>query len=190
MSFLSILFLAVGLAMDATAVAAGRGLSVPRVLPKHVVLVMILFGGFQAFMPFLGWLIGARVGAAVHAWDHWIAFVLLGAIGGKMLWEAIGGEAEKERGENDPFALRVLLILALATSVDALAVGVTLPLLDAPFLLTLVTIGVTTAVLSALGLFAGRHLGAMLGKRLDIFGGILLIGLGTKVLVEHLTAGR
>jgi putative Mn2+ efflux pump MntP len=192
MSFGAILFLAVGLAMDATAVSAARGLAAPRLLPRHVVLVAVFFGGFQALMPLIGWVVGARVGPLVQAWDHWIAFVLLAAIGGKMLWEARDTKDEEgdERGfpSVDPFGLRVMLVLAVATSIDALAVGITLPMLDAPLLLSLVTIGLTTALLSALGLFAGRRFGALLGKRLDLAGGLVLVGLGTKILVEHLSS--
>lgn len=189
MSFASILLLAVGLAMDATAVSAARGLAVPRVLPRHVLLVALFFGGFQALMPLVGWLAGATVGTFVAAWDHWIAFGLLGTIGGKMLWEARGGahdddEAPAER--QDPFALAVMLGLAVATSIDALAVGVTLPMLEAALLPSIVTIGVTTALLSVVGLYAGRRFGTVLGKRLDVLGGLVLIGLGTKILIEHL----
>lgn len=191
MRFPSILMLAIGLAMDATAASATRGLAVPRIRASHVAKVALFFGGFQALMPLLGWLVGARIGAVVQAWDHWIAFVLLGAIGGKMLWEARSSD-DKEDDEpkgRDAFALRVMLVLAIATSVDALAVGVTLPMLNAPLVLSLATIGIVTAVLSAAGLWAGRRFGALLGKRLDAVGGLVLIGLGTKILVEHLTAG-
>ncbi len=186
MSFPSILMLALGLAMDATAVSAARGLAVPRVLPRHVVLVALFFGGFQALMPLVGWFVGAKVGSFVEAWDHWIAFILLGAIGGKMLWEAWGTSDEEEKNDDDLFGLRVMTVLAIATSIDALAVGITLPMLGAPLALSIATIGVTTAILSAIGLFAGRRFGSLLGKRLDVAGGLVLIGLGTKILIEHL----
>jgi putative Mn2+ efflux pump MntP len=188
MSFGAILLLALGLAMDATAVSAARGLAARRVLPRHALLVGVWFGGFQAAMPLVGWLVGSRIGPLVQAWDHWIAFVLLGAIGGKMLWEgrAAGSKGDPAPSGADPFGARVMLVLAVATSIDALAVGVTLPMLDAPLVLSLVTIGVTTALSSMLGLFAGRRFGALLGRRLDVFGGLVLVGLGTKILVEHL----
>lgn len=188
MSFGAILLLALGLSMDATAVAAARGLATPKILPRHVALVALFFGGFQALMPLLGWVVGAQLGPLVQRWDHWIAFVLLGAIGGKMLHEAWGGdEGGDEEAPRDLYGLKVMFVLAVATSIDALAVGVTLPMLDAPLVLSLVTIGVTTAALSALGLFAGRRFGALLGKRLDVAGGLVLIGLGVKILVEHLS---
>ena len=186
MKFGSILVLALGLAMDATAVAAARGLATPRIRPRHVVLVATFFGGFQALMPLLGWVAGSQIGPFVEAWDHWVAFVLLGAIGGKMIWEARSTQVADKRSETDLFGLGELLGLAVATSIDALAAGLTLPMLDAPLGLSLATIGTTTAVLSALGLYAGRRFGAALGRRLDVAGGIVLIGLGIKILAEHL----
>jgi putative Mn2+ efflux pump MntP len=189
MSFGAILLLAIGLAMDATAVAAARGLAAPHIRPRHVVLVATFFGGFQALMPLLGWIAGSRIGPYVEAWDHWIAFVLLGAIGGKMLWEARGGKGADPCSGDELLGINVLLVLSVATSIDALAAGITLPMLGAPLALSLVTIGTTTAVLSALGLFAGRRFGAALGRRLDVAGGVVLIGLGVKILVQHLHGG-
>lgn len=188
MTFTSILFLSLGLAMDATAVAATRGLAVEKIFTRHVVLVAVFFGGFQALMPLIGWFVGARVGPAVASYDHGIAFVLLAAIGGKMLYEAWSADGDEPQKTNDPFGLKVMTVLAFATSIDALAVGVTLPILRAPLLLSITTIGVTTALLSAVGLFAGRHFSKVLGKRLDIAGGVVLIALGTKILIEHLRA--
>jgi putative Mn2+ efflux pump MntP len=189
MSFGAILLLALGLAMDATAVAAARGLATPHIRPRHVVLVATFFGGFQALMPLLGWIAGSRIGPFVEAWDHWIAFLLLGAIGTKMLWEARSKRTTDPRSEDDLFGIKVLLVLAVATSIDALAAGITLPMLDAPLALSVVTIGATTAVLSALGLFAGRRFGAALGRRLDVAGGVVLVGLGLKILAQHLRGG-
>jgi putative Mn2+ efflux pump MntP len=186
MSFGSILLLALGLAMDATAVAAARGLAATRIRPRHVALVATFFGGFQALMPLLGWGVGRTLGPVVQAWDHWLAFALLGAIGGKMLWDARGAATAPTAAASDAFAVKILLGLAIATSIDAFAVGITLPMLGAPLLLSLVTIGLTTAVLSALGLFAGQRCGAALGRRLDVVGGLVLIGLGCAILVDHL----
>jgi putative Mn2+ efflux pump MntP len=184
-----ILLLAFGLSMDAVAVAAARGLLVRQIRFRHVALVAGFFGGFQALMPLLGWLLGSSVGKAFQAWDHWVIFVLLGGIGAKMLWEAFHPEEQEALSEADPFGLRVMLLLAIATSIDALAAGFALPLMGAPLGVSLAAIGLTTATLSALGLFAGHRFGAALGSRLDALGGIVLIGLGVKTLVEHLTAG-
>jgi putative Mn2+ efflux pump MntP len=192
MHFGAIFLLSVGLAMDATAVSAARGLAVSRILPRHIGLVAGFFGGAQALMPLIGWTVGNTIGRLVEAWDHWIAFGLLAFIGAKMLWEARTNDGEDGANEGanvaDPFAFKVMALLAIATSIDALAAGITLPMLDAPLLLSLVTIGLTTALLSALGLYAGRRFGKALGKRLDVLGGLVLIGLGVKILIEHLSA--
>lgn len=187
MSLASIFALAVGLAMDAMAVAAARGIATPRLLPRHVLLVALYFGGFQALMPLLGYYAGAQVGPWITAWDHWVAFVLLGAVGGKLLWEGLAtSSGSPEVGEDRLFAPAAMLVLAVATSIDALAVGFTLPMLEAPLVTSVITIGLTTAALSGLGITIGRRLGPMLGKRLDVFGGLVLIGLGAKILFEHL----
>jgi putative Mn2+ efflux pump MntP len=188
-TFGAILLLSVGLAMDATAVSAARGLAARRVQTQHVLLVAALFGGFQALMPLLGYLLGRELGPLVERFDHWIAFVLLAGIGAKMLHEGRSARGDDALSQRDVFRLEVLLVLALATSIDALAAGIMLPMLDAPLILSLVTIGVTTALLSGAGLLVGRRFGASLGKRLDLIGGILLIALGTKILIQHLAAG-
>ena len=190
MSFWSILALALGLAMDATAVAAARGLAAPAVRLRHGLIVGFAFGGAQGFMPLLGWLIGSRVGPLVLAWDHWIAFVLLTAIGTKMLWESRGAAVDGDGGgRGNPFGARPIFVLAIATSIDAFAVGVTLPMMGAPLVMSLMTIGVVTAILSGVAVFVGRRFGARFGRRLDAAGGLVLVGLGAKILVEHLRGG-
>lgn len=182
--------------MDATAVAAARGLAAKRVELRNTVTIALAFGGAQALMPLLGAWLGSAIGPSVQAWDHWIAFVLLGGLGLKMLHEARG--AQREAGEmkdakdaepaTDPFGPRVIAVLAFATSIDAFAAGISLPMLGAPLVESIAAIGITTAILSAAGLHAGRRFGAMLGPRLDAFGGVVLIAMGTKILVEHLSA--
>lgn len=182
----SILLLAVGLAMDATAVATARGMAARRVTARHALLVAGFFGGFQALMPLLGYLVGARLEAVIGSWDRWVAAALLGGVGGKMLWEAWHADEDRVAAtEQDLFGLKVLLVLAVATSIDAWAVGITLPILGAPLALSVVVIGLTTAALSVLGLFAGRRFGAVLGKRLDVLGGLLLVGMGVRLVLEH-----
>jgi putative Mn2+ efflux pump MntP len=188
LSFGAILLLACGLAMDATAVAAARGLAARTIRPRDVALVAVLFGGSQALMPLLGWTIGSQLGPAVQAWDHWVAFALLGGIGTKMLWEAFHDLPEVDAPDDDPFALRMMLVLAFATSLDALAAGITLPLTGAPRVGSIATIGVTTAVLSVAGLYAGRRSGIALGRRLDAIGGAIVLAIGTKILIEHLAS--
>ncbi|HLV22580.1 MAG TPA: manganese efflux pump MntP family protein [Polyangiaceae bacterium] len=186
MDLASIFALALGLAMDATAVAAARGLAATRLRPGHVALMALLFGGFQALMPIGGFWLGTAFGALVRDWDHWVAFVVLGSIGAKMLWEARARPTEHRRSDDVLFDLRTLLLLAIATSIDALAAGVTLPWLGAPLLLSLTVIGGVTAVATALGAFAGRRFGRAIGGQLEGLGGVFLIGLGTKILIEHL----
>jgi putative Mn2+ efflux pump MntP len=183
-SFASLLLLALGLSMDAAAVSAARGLATPEVRPRHVLLVALFFGGFQGLMPLLGWLLGSRLGPLVAAWDHWIAFTLLVGLGGKMIWESRSSNEDEKPADGELYAMKTMLLLAIATSIDAFAVGVTLPMLDAPLLLSTLTIGVTTAVLSAIALLLGRRVGAMFGRRLDAIGGMVLVGLGVKFLVE------
>jgi putative Mn2+ efflux pump MntP len=190
----SLVVLAVGLAMDAAAVAAARGLLLARIQLRHVLLIALFFGGFQALMPMLGYALGASVGKWIQAWDHWIVFLLLGGLGTRMLRGAFAqsapgaddSDAAAIRGTADPFALPVLLTLSIATSIDALAAGITLPLMGASLLSSSAAIGVITAGLSVLGLFVGRHFGAALGRKLDVVGGLALIGLGIKTLIEHL----
>jgi manganese efflux pump family protein len=179
----SALLLAVALAMDATAVAAARGIGEHR--GRDAVLLPLLFGGFQAGMAALGWL-GGRVALRwIEAWDHWIAFGLLAVLGGRMIHGAL-------RGGDDDAVVKVdgigtLLVLSIATSIDALAAGLTLEVVGAPPLVTLALIGVVTAVLSAVGYLAGRRLGSHLGERLEIIGGVALIAIGVKILVDHLS---
>lgn len=181
----SLLLLAVGLAMDATAVAATRGMAATRIRARDALLVAGLFGGFQALMPLLGFLIGARLDAWLGGWDYWVAFALLAGVGLKMLWEARRGEGEASTNGRDPFGFKVMLVLAVATSIDAWAVGITLPILRAPLVPSLLVIGITTAVLSLVGLGVGRRFGSVLGRRLDVFGGLVLVGMGVKLLLEH-----
>lgn len=189
MSLPSLAMLAVGLAMDAAAVSAGCGLVAPVLRARHFATVALFFGGFQALMPLLGFMLGDRIGDSVAAWDHWLAFVLLGGIGAKMIYEALQADphAAPSRDEREVFGARVMTMLAIATSLDAFAVGVTLPILNAPLVLSLTTIGLTTAALSAAGLALGRRFGERAGRRMDAFGGVVLVLFGTKILIEHLS---
>jgi putative Mn2+ efflux pump MntP len=153
------------------------------------VFTSLFFGGFQALMPMLGYVLGAGVGRWIEAWDHWLVFALLGGLGVRMLREAFAqSDAEPAaKSGSDPFGLPVLFTLAIATSIDALAAGITLPLLEAPMLSSCATIGIITALLSVAGLYVGRRFGGALGRRLDVVGGLVLIALGTKTLIEHLS---
>jgi putative Mn2+ efflux pump MntP len=181
----SAIALAFGLAMDATAVAAARGLAAPR--SRDAVALPLLFGGFQAGMAALGWLAGRWAGAYIAAWDHWVAFGLLVGIGGKMLIDAW-----RDRGDDGaaaaaaPTTVLFALGLALATSIDAAAAGLTLPLVPVAPWIALTLIGTITAVCAAAGYFAGRSAGARLGSKLEVLGGLVLIGIGVQLLVRSL----
>lgn len=190
MDFGSLVLLAVGLAMDAAAVSAARGLLLSEIELRHILLVAVFFGGSQALMPMLGYALGASVGQWIAAWDHWIVFMLLSGLGLRMIREAFqNDDPEHARTTSDPFAVPVLLALAFATSVDSLAAGITLPLLGAPLLSSSAVIGAITALLCVAALYIGRRFGAALGRRLDLIGGLALIALGTKTLIEHLSHG-
>ena len=174
------LVLAIGLAMDATAVATAR--SVSGVPPRQLVLLAFSFGVFQAGMAALGWWVGASAGDVVEQWDHWIAFGLLVGIGLKMLFDAWRGSAEQPL-RSGPL---VLLGLALATSIDAAAAGITLPLIPVSPWLALVLIGGVTAACSAIGFVVGRTAGRWLGGKLTALGGLILIAIGVRLLLAHL----
>jgi putative Mn2+ efflux pump MntP len=176
--------LAFGLAMDATAVSAARGLATQ---PRELVLLPLLFGGFQSGMAALGWLAGRWAGPYIARWDHWVAFGLLVAIGGKMLFDGWRDRAKDAAdGTPAPASIMLYLGLAIATSIDAAAAGLTLPLVPVAPWIALVLIGGITAACSAAGTLAGRVVGARFGPRLTMLGGLVLIGIGVRLLVREL----
>lgn len=175
--------IAVGLSMDAFAVSVCKGLSAGRVRLGHALTAGIWFGGFQALMPFLGWLLGSRFQSFISSVDHWIAFLLLGLIGLNMVRESRSQE-EEEVGAS--FAPKAMLPLAVATSIDALTVGITFAFLRVDILWAITLIGVTTFVLSAIGVKAGGIVGERGKSRAELAGGLVLILMGCKILVEHL----
>ena len=187
MSLPALLLLALGLAMDATAVAGTRGLASKRVRSRDALLVALFFGGSQAAMPAIGWALGATFAARIMGWGHWVTFVVLGGIGAKMIHEAMkaGPEDAEVVATADVFGLKVLALLALATSIDALAAGVPLALSNASIVRACLVIGAVTAALSFAGVYVGHRFGARFGKRLEVAGGLVLIGLGVKSLVDH-----
>ncbi len=183
---LTILGIAVGLALDAFAVAVVAGSVLPRVTPRHYFRLSFHFGLFQAMMPVLGWFAGAGVVDYAGGWDHWIAFLVLAYIGGKMLiTPAEGGNGERS---GDPTRGLTLVALAVATSIDALAVGFSLGLLNKTIALPAVIIGVVAAVFTLCGMKLGRRVGATFGAWVQRAGGLVLIGIGLKILLEHLLA--
>lgn len=185
MPFGELLLIALGLSMDAFAVAVCKGLGMDgKIRWKHAGLIALFFGGFQALMPAIGWLLGRQFEKYITSVDHWIAFVLLVFIGGKMIWEAFRGGEEEACG--DTLDMKELLGLSVATSIDALAVGVTFAFLQVQILPSVATIGVTTALLSLLGVWIGRKFGGWLSQRAQMAGGAILILIGLKILLEHL----
>ena len=183
MSIAGLFLIAVGLSMDAFAVAVCKGLSMQKMSLKNAAIVGLYFGGFQGFMPFLGYLLGSRFQSAITAYDHWIAFVLLAVIGGSMIKEPMDPEAE---ACDAPLAVKDMTILAIATSIDALAVGVTFAFLQVQILPAVSFIGVITFVLSMVGVKTGVVFGARYKSRAELTGGLILILMGLKILLEHL----
>ena len=183
MSFWELLLIAVGLSMDAFAVSVCKGLSVKKLGVKHALLAGLYFGGFQFLMPVLGYLLGYRFEALIARYDHWIAFVLLGLIGGNMIRESF---SQEEENLGDDFGFRTMVLLAIATSIDALAVGVTFAFLEVAILPSAALIGVTTFLLSALGICIGHAFGARFKSGAERAGGVILILIGLKILLEHL----
>ena len=183
MSIIELFILAVGLSMDAFAVSVCKGLSVRRLKPRHALIAGAWFGGFQALMPLLGWALGRQFESFIKSIDHWIAFALLGIIGANMIRESLKKEDEEL---NDSFSFKVMLPLAIATSIDALAVGVTFAFLSVSIAPAILLIGITTFALSAAGIKIGNVFGAKYKSKAEFAGGVILILLGIKILIEHL----
>ncbi len=180
----TILLIAFGLAVDAFAVSISSGVAIKRLKVAHALTIAAFFGGFQAIMPGIGWLAGEGLKDFIAGIDHWVAFGLLTFIGCKMIYESRQMKSIDEK--TDPMNVHVLLMLSVATSIDALAVGLTLSLLDISVLVAAVVIGLVTFVLSFLGVYVGNTFGHMFENKVEAVGGLILIGIGTKMLVEHL----
>lgn len=183
MGILELLLIGIGLSMDAFAVSICKGLKMQKLNYTQTFIIALFFGGFQAIMPLLGWLLGTRFEQYITDIDHWIAFALLAFIGGKMIFEAIKGD---EDGGSDKFEIKELFLMAIATSIDALAVGITFAFLQTDIWSSIAIIGCTTFVLSAVGVFIGHKFGAKYKNKAEIAGGVILILIGLKILLEHL----
>lgn len=184
MSFVEILLIAIALSMDAFAVSVCKGLSVPKLLPRHALTVGLYFGGFQALMPLIGYLLAHSFESAIASIDHWIAFALLALIGGNMVREALGYDDEEKTDAS--FGFKTMLLLSVATSIDALAVGVSFAFLGVNIIAAIATIGTTTFILSIVGIKVGNVFGAKYKDKAELVGGIILILMGLKILLEHL----
>ncbi len=186
MTLLSLLAIAVALAMDAFAVAVAAGLTLDRVTPRRTFRLAFHFGLFQALMPVLGWAAGLTVRSMIESWDHWLAFVLLAFVGGRMLWEAVrGGDGQRE--PRDPTRGWTLVVLSVATSIDALAVGLSLAVLGESIWVAALVIGLVALGFTAGGLHLGRLVGGLerLARFANVLGGLVLIAIGLRILWDH-----
>ena len=186
--FIELFLLGIGLSMDAFAVSVCKGLGMRRLNKKQALIIGLYFGGFQALMPLIGWLLGSQFQKYITSIDHWIAFILLGFIGGKMMIEAIREWNEEETVDvmDAPLDHKNMLVLAVATSIDALAVGITFAFLDTPIIDAITIIGITTMVISIIGVVVGNFFGSRYKSKAEFIGGLILVLLGLKILLEHL----
>lgn len=182
MGITELFVLAIGLSMDAFAVSICKGLSLGKITPKHMCIAGIWFGGFQAFMPLIGYFLGSFFADMITAYDHWIAFILLVLIGGNMIKEAF----EKEEHLDSSMTVKSMFLLAIATSIDALAVGVTFAFLKVQIIPAVSFIGIITFILSAIGVKIGSIFGPKYQSKAELCGGIILIIIGTKILLDGL----
>lgn len=183
MGILEISLLGVGLAMDAFAVSICKGLSMKKMNWKNAIIIALYFGIFQALMPMIGYFFGTTFESFVTTFDHWIAFILLALIGGNMIKESFDNEDEKK---NDKVDFKTMIVLALATSIDALALGITFAFFDVNLLLAVAIIGIITFIISIFGVKIGNKFGDKYQNKAELIGGIILVILGIKILLEHL----
>ncbi|MDO8671182.1 MAG: manganese efflux pump MntP family protein [Dehalococcoidia bacterium] len=186
MDLLPVLGIALGLAMDAFSVAIATGIALDKVTHRQTFRLSFHFGLFQFMMPIFGWLVGTQVEGYVSAYDHWIAFALLAYVGGKMIRDSLSSEDVRLKG--DPTRGMSLVLLSVATSIDALAVGLSLAVVRVPVLGPSIIIGVVAAAMTILGLRLGKQAGALLGRRMETIGGLVLLGIGVKIVLEHVFA--
>ena len=184
MDLLTTLIIALGLAMDCFTVSITSGIIIQNLKVRNAIKVALFFGLFQAFMPCIGWLTGVGMKNFITGFDHWIAFGLLGLVGAKMIYESFKIEGDKK--ESNPLNIYILLMLSLATSIDALAIGVTLAFLNTIIIMPVIIIGAVTFIVSFLGIYAGNKFGHIFGSKMEAVGGLVLIAIGVKILVEHL----
>jgi len=186
MSLLEIILIAIGLSMDAFAVSITLGLSVKKPMLKDMLIPGLFFGFFQALMPAIGYFAGFYFVDKIQAFDHWIAFALLGIIGGKMIKESFSKTEKTEESNENPFKFTKMLVLAIATSIDALAVGITFAIFKVNIIMAVIIIGFTTFIISIGGVKIGSIFGTKFKSKAEFLGGVVLIGLGIKIVLEHL----
>jgi putative Mn2+ efflux pump MntP len=186
MALITIIVIALGLAMDAFAVSIVSGAAYKQLKIKHALRIALFFGGFQAVMPLIGYLAGLSIKTYIISYDHWVAFGLLSAVGGKMIYESFKIKTAEEN--LNPSNILILLVLSVATSIDALAIGITLSFLRVSLAAAVSIIGLVTFVLSYLGVFIGKRFGHFFENKIEAIGGLILIGLGLKIFIEHLVS--
>ncbi|MGD9679135.1 MAG: manganese efflux pump MntP family protein [Vulcanibacillus sp.] len=185
MNFLTLFIIAIGLSMDAFAVSITSGIVIYNLKLKNAIKIAIFFGLFQAIMPYIGWLLSNNFSKYIIEFDHWVVFIILLFIGLKMIHESRKSD-ENDVPKLNPLNNKILLTLAFATSVDALAVGVSLSFLDVSIYYAMILIGIVTFIFSLIGVYVGNISGELLKKKAELIGGIILILIGTKILFEHL----
>lgn len=183
MDILEVAFIGISLAMDAFAVSVCKGLSMKKFDWKKAIIIGLYFGGFQGLMPIFGYSLGASFTNLVYSIDHWMAFILLAAIGGDMIKSSFDDEVKKR---NDKVDFKTMIVLAIATSIDALAIGITFAFLEVNLIYAVCFIGIVTFILSVLGVKIGNKFGDKFQNKAELFGGSVLILIGLKVLLEHL----
>ncbi len=192
MGIVSIIIIAFGLSMDSFAVSVANGIVVRNMGIPHTLRMSLFFGGFQALMPALGWFLGVKLNRFISEWDHWVAFAILSFIGCRMIWEAVKSSKDEEKKECssvDCSRLSTLSLLAVATSIDAFAVGLSFALLNMSIVAPVLIIGGITAVVSFSGYYIGKTVGHFFENKVEIVGGVILIGIGVKILLERLVGG-
>lgn len=184
MDVLTIFLIAIGLSFDTFAVSVSSGLLKKEIVFFNAVKIAIILAFFQGLMPVVGWMAGLIIKDFVSSIDHWVAFGLLAILGTKMIWESFKPEDAKK--DVDPLKIKIIITMAIATSIDALVVGISFSLIDIPIILSIIIIGAVTFIVSMLGILFGKKTAGALGKKMEILGGVILIGIGLKILIQHL----
>lgn len=185
--FIQTLLISIGLSMDAFAVSICKGLGMSKLNKKQMLIIALYFGGFQALMPYIGWAVGARFSSYVSQYAHWIAFILLAIIGGKMIHEALteSEDCEDDGIKDKKLSHKELLLLAIATSIDALAVGISFAFLNVPIIPSIIIIGLTTFAISLVGVIIGNIFGSKYKNKAEFVGGLILVIIGLKIVLEQ-----
>ena len=185
MHIAEVIFMAIALAMDALAVSVCKGMTVKKLTPEHILKCGIYFGGFQMLMPIAGFFIGRTFARIISSFDHWVVFAILTALGLNMIL----GSFKEEKEQSADFSHKAMILLAIATSIDALAIGVSLSVMNSGLWVNAAIIGIITFAITSAGVVIGNRFGNKLGSKAELIGGFILIGVGLRILIEHLVTG-